>query len=248
MRRPSRRAASPASCARKAAACGCSATACLPGRDHLLARDDQRATSLVGFGRNVERLLRPPENRLGGARSLSAPSGAPCAPEVSRLVGAGSAMIVLRTISVGASWCVAADVSAASMSSRSLPSRTCSTCQPYATEARADIFRERQVGAAIDRDLVVVPDHTEAIELEVPGQRGGLARDALHHVAIGGDHPGAVVTHLGAVLVAQQPLGESPSRRRCRCPGRADRWSSRHRPYGRAPGDRASSSPIAGTA
>ena len=37
--------------------------------------------------------------------------------------------------------------------------------------------------------------------MKVPGQRGGLVRDALHHVAVGGDHPGAVVEDVEPVTV-----------------------------------------------
>ena len=38
--------------------------------------------------------------------------------------------------------------------------------------------------------------------------RGGLVADALHHVAVGGDHPGAVIHQRAAEPRRQQPLGE----------------------------------------
>ena len=41
-------------------------------------------------------------------------------------------------------------------------------------------------GRAGERDVVVVVEADQLAELQVPRQRGGLARDALHHVAVAG--------------------------------------------------------------
>src|SRR5690606_31235492 len=51
--------------------------------------------------------------------------------------------------------------------------------------------------AAVDGDVVVVPDHRQLVELEVAGERNGFLRDALHQAAVTGDHPGAVVDEVG---------------------------------------------------
>ena len=45
--------------------------------------------------------------------------------------------------------------------------------------ARADVLGERDVGVALDRDLVGVVDHREVAELLGAGDRGGLGADAL---------------------------------------------------------------------
>jgi hypothetical protein len=77
--------------------------------------------------------------------------------------------------------------------------------------ARRDILHERQVGRALDRDLVVVVDQAELAEAEEAGDRGRLAGDALHHVAVGADREGAVIDDLVAghvVARGQHALGD----------------------------------------
>ncbi len=51
-------------------------------------------------------------------------------------------------------------------------------------EPCGDIFGERECGVALDRDVVVVVDPAKIRELQVSGQRGCLAGDALHHAAV----------------------------------------------------------------
>ena len=51
-------------------------------------------------------------------------------------------------------------------------------------EAGGDVFGERQRGVALDRDVVIVVNPAEVGELPVAGERGGLGRDAFHHVAV----------------------------------------------------------------
>ena len=55
-------------------------------------------------------------------------------------------------------------------------------------ETCAHVFAERQFGLAFNRDLVVVVDPAEVGQFEVTGQRGGLAADAFHHVAVAAQH------------------------------------------------------------
>ena len=77
--------------------------------------------------------------------------------------------------------------------------------------ASGDVLGEGDLGRAVDRDAVVVPEDDEPAEAEVAGERGGLLRDALHQVAVGGDHPGAVVDDLVTGLVEprrEHALGE----------------------------------------
>jgi hypothetical protein len=71
---------------------------------------------------------------------------------------------------------------------------------------------ERQ--RAVDRDAVVVPQDDQAAELQMPGERGRLVADALHEVAVGGEHVGVVVDGLVAELGVEDALRErEPDRR-----------------------------------
>ena len=56
-----------------------------------------------------------------------------------------------------------------------------------AHEARGDVVVVGDLGVAVDRDVVVVVDPAEVVELLVAGERGGLVRDALHQAAVAGD-------------------------------------------------------------
>ncbi len=75
--------------------------------------------------------------------------------------------------------------------------------------AGGDVLGERDVGVVLDRDLVRVVDDDEIAELLMPGQRGGLAGDALLDVPIRGDHIDGVIerrlTRRG-LRVEQAPL------------------------------------------
>ena len=72
--------------------------------------------------------------------------------------------------------------------------------------ASSDVFSERKAGRALDRDVVVVVDQAQLAEPEEAGQRAGLARHALHHVAVGADGIRPVVDQ--PALVAVVALGE----------------------------------------
>src|SRR5918997_803667 len=58
--------------------------------------------------------------------------------------------------------------------------------------ARAHVLGEGEIRVALDRDVVVVVEADELAETEVAGERGGLAGDALLHVAVRGDEVGEV--------------------------------------------------------
>src|SRR5712672_1144396 len=59
-------------------------------------------------------------------------------------------------------------------------------------ESPGDVFGERDIGLAFDGDVIVVVDPAEVIELQVPGDRGCLARDSFHHAAIAAECVNAV--------------------------------------------------------
>ena len=66
--------------------------------------------------------------------------------------------------------------------------------------ALGHVLGERDLGLVLDRDGVLVVDDGEVAELLVAGQGGGLVRDALHDVAVRGEHPDVVVERAGARL------------------------------------------------
>ena len=63
-------------------------------------------------------------------------------------------------------------------------------------EARRDVVAEGEIGVAFDRDAVAVVDPAEVAEHQVAGERGGLAGDALHHVAVAAHRVDVVVEHV----------------------------------------------------
>ena len=60
-------------------------------------------------------------------------------------------------------------------------------------EARQDVLRPGHARGSVELDVVVVVEDHEAAQAQVPGQAGGLARDALLEVAVGADDVGAMV-------------------------------------------------------
>src|SRR5205823_6955287 len=70
-----------------------------------------------------------------------------------------------------------------------------------------DVLREREVGPPLDRDAVVVIDPAEVREPQVAGERGRLARHALHHAAVAAERVDVVVEErvVGAVVARRQP-------------------------------------------
>ena len=77
-----------------------------------------------------------------------------------------------------------------------------------AHEAGGDVVVVGEVGFAVDRDVVVVVDPAEVVELEVAGDRGGFVGDALHQAAVAGDRVDVEVEELEpAVVAGALPLG-----------------------------------------
>ena len=74
-------------------------------------------------------------------------------------------------------------------------------------EATSGVVAERQFGAAVDRDVVVVVHGNQAAELLVAGERCCLVADALHQVAVADDHERAMVHQVGAQAGTQAALG-----------------------------------------
>jgi hypothetical protein len=76
----------------------------------------------------------------------------------------------------------------------------------------ADILAERDVGVAVNSDVVVVVDDFEVAQLEVTGDRRRLAGHAFHHVPVAGQGPHPVVDH--GQPFAIEPGREEPLRNR----------------------------------
>ena len=95
-------------------------------------------------------------------------------------------------------------------------------------EARGHVLAEGEVGMPLDRDLVVVVDPDEIVELEVAGEGGRFVGDALHHAAVAGEGVDAMREQLEARLVVArgQPL-------RCDGHAHAGRDALTERPRGR---------------
>ena len=89
-----------------------------------------------------------------------------------------------------------------------------------------DVLVARQLGRAVDGDAVVVPQHDQPAELEMPGKPDRLVVDAFHQAAVAGDDEGAVIDQLVAVDGVQMPLGDRHADRHRQRPGRAGRWST----------------------
>lgn len=67
--------------------------------------------------------------------------------------------------------------------------------------ALENVLGEGHLGAAVNGDLVVVPDGNEVAELEVARQGGSLARDTLHQAAVAEEAVCVVVDQVEAGLV-----------------------------------------------
>ena len=59
---------------------------------------------------------------------------------------------------------------------------------------------------AVDRDLVVVPDHDELVQLQVARKRDRFLTDALHQVAVRRQNEGVVIDDIVAILLVQSGL------------------------------------------
>ena len=75
-------------------------------------------------------------------------------------------------------------------------------------ETRWRVVAQRQFGRPIDGDVIVVVEHRQAIEAQGAREGRGLVADALFEAAVTRDDPGAVIDEVGAVVGAQDSLGE----------------------------------------
>ena len=79
---------------------------------------------------------------------------------------------------------------------------------PVGAEPAGRVVGERELGGAVDRDVVVVVDRDQPAEPEVTGERRRLVADALREAAVARDHERVVVGELAAEPLAQVGLGE----------------------------------------
>ena len=77
-----------------------------------------------------------------------------------------------------------------------------------ALEAAQHVVAVGEGGVAVDRDVVVVVDPAEVVELEVAGERGRLVRDALHQAAVAGQRVDVEVEEVGAEALALPLRGQ----------------------------------------
>ncbi len=66
----------------------------------------------------------------------------------------------------------------------------------------------RKLQRSVDRDRIVVVEHDQLAELQVPGERDRLLTDALHEIAVGSEHVGAMVDDLGPEHGRKMPFGD----------------------------------------
>ena len=92
-------------------------------------------------------------------------------------------------------------------------------------EAGGHVVGVRQLGLAVDRDVVVVVDRDEMTEPKMPGERRRFVADALHEVAVAADREHVVVAELGAEPVAQVLLGQRDADR---VADALTEWARRH--------------------
>ena len=136
----------------------------------------------------------------------SAPSGEPWLFSVPALLGAPKPMVVRQAISDGRAEACAAAMALA-IASGSCPS-TRLAAQPAASKRFTWSTESDERQRPVDRDAVVVEQHDQLVELEVPGERDRLLADALHQIAVGGEHIGAMIDDLLPEHGGQVPLGD----------------------------------------
>src|SRR3546814_14831823 len=70
--------------------------------------------------------------------------------------------------------------------------------------AGVNVLACRKARRAIDGDLVIVPQHDQTAEAQMPCKTDRLLVDALHQAAIARDHPGPVVDRSEARRVGKE--------------------------------------------
>ena len=156
-------------------------------------------------GHEEGRLERPARRLSLVSLTSSTPSGAPCAPDVSCLFGEPQPMCVRTAISDGRARLGLGGADRRVDGLDVVAVGDLLHVPAVGLEARADVFGEGEVGGAVDGDVVVVVEDDELAQLLVTGERGGLAADALHHVAVAGEHVGEVVHDARRVSVERRP-------------------------------------------
>ncbi len=74
-------------------------------------------------------------------------------------------------------------------------------------EAGRDVLAGRKIGAAVDGDAVVVPQHDQPAQLQMPGKADRLVVDPFHQAAVARHHPGAVIDQRVAICGVELPFG-----------------------------------------
>ncbi|CAB4834880.1 unannotated protein [freshwater metagenome] len=75
------------------------------------------------------------------------------------------------------------------------------------------VVGQRELGGAVDRDVVVVVDHDEPTQALEPGERRSLVADAFRQAAVAGDRERVVITDLGPEALAHRALGHGHANR-----------------------------------
>ena len=75
-------------------------------------------------------------------------------------------------------------------------------------EAALLVLRGGEAGRAIDGNAVIVEQHDQLGQLQMPSQRDGFLADALHQAAIAGDHIGEVIDNRIAETGVQDALAQ----------------------------------------
>ncbi len=75
-------------------------------------------------------------------------------------------------------------------------------------ESLADVFAECQFGVTFDRDVVVVVQPAQIVQLQMSGDRSGFAGDSFHQVAVAANSVDVVVKQrvIRRVVVCGQPF------------------------------------------
>ncbi len=151
-----------------------------------------------GFPRQAERLLGAGDlfgARRVGMRLLRAGAGRKAEAD-DRLAGDQDRLLALLRVVEGAEHFLRA----MAVADRGLPLSRLEALDHVAGLGK----RQRPV----DRDVVVVPQDDEVLELQMAGEMDRLMADALHQVAVAGDDIGLVVDEVVAEARVQDALGQ----------------------------------------
>ena len=156
-----------------------------PGVAQLLAppADPLLEVLVDAVGNQELRILRPAVKLLGEP-DLFLPQGSPWAPWVSCLWGDPQAIWLSTMIRVGRSLVSRKICEGALQHVQIVGVAHPGHVPAVRHEPLGNVLAEGQRRVPLDGDVVVVVDPAEVREAEMSGQRGGLVRDAFHHVAV----------------------------------------------------------------